>query len=115
MVRECRSDMLESCIDNGEGQCTGCGMFMKGNKHGENSRRRDAVKAAVKDAVTPGEAKKLLSKLMNDSNANVQLKALALYLDRVLGKAITPIVTNESKEDDGIVPESVKKMLNDLL
>lgn len=113
--KRCKSEEFDICIDDGTGKCTNCGVFLKGNVHGTNSRRRDAVKMAVKDAVSPAEAKALLSKLMNSKNENVQLKALYLYLDRVLGKSITPIVTNVEKENNEIVSDSVKSMLDELL
>jgi len=115
MVRQCKSDFLESCIDDGSGKCTGCGVFMKGNKHGENSHRRDAVKNAIKGALKPKDVEALVQKLAASKNENVQIKLLALYLDRILGKAITPIVSHKDKEESDVVEDKVKEMLDSLL
>jgi hypothetical protein len=115
MARKCRVREFEECIDDGTGKCTNCGTFMKGNVHGTNSKRRDAVKVAIKDAVTPAEARELLNRLMNSKNENVSLKALHMYLDRILGKAITPIITDKEKDGTDIVSESFKNRLADLL
>ena len=97
------------------GNCLNCGAFIRGNKHGESSKRRDAVKYAIRDAVSPEEAKALLRDLMNDDNPNVKLKALELFLNRMLGRSVTPVITNPEKSNHDMLSDEMRDMLEGLV
>lgn len=115
MARDVKCNKCGALNYSDNGKCLSCGAFVKGNKQGEHSRRRDAVKYALRDAITPKEAKELLRELLYNNNENVQLKALELFLNRLLGKSVTPIVTNPDVKNTHILSDKVRKLRDDLL
>lgn len=91
---------------NGEGRDPQSGQFLRGNKLARGNRHQERItrlRTALLDAVTPGDMRKVIKRLVTKAKAG-DMQAAKLLLDRLYGRAPQAIQLLVHDEHDDFDP-----------
>jgi len=118
--RSCRSDSSPDgfCKKDAEGRCEYCKIFMKGNKQGAKSHRRDAVRADLNAAVLGvleiDDAVAKFREFIESSDQRTAFKAFKEWLDRTAGPVVKETKTDLTVSEKKEVLDAAKKFIEDM-